>query len=79
MKLGLAAHEFTERDQHIFTAFQFLDRHIKRVGSRQSATVYRPQNELMTMFQLTTTTGTIYLFPHPQQGGQYQCIMCDSY
>ena len=78
MKSGQVAPEFTEREQHMFTAFQFLDRNIKIVGSHQFAKVCRPQHknehftqikrhELMTMFQLTYTTCTIYLFTHPQQ------------
>ena len=45
MKSVQAAPEFTEQDQYVFNLFQFLDRHIKRVGSRQSAKVYRHQHK----------------------------------
>ena len=77
MKSGQAAPEFTERDQHIFTAFQFLDRHNKRVGSRQSAKVYRPQHKNVHFIPKTSTQtndyvstdnhNMYYLFTHPQQ------------
>ena len=64
MKSGLAAPEFTERDQYIFTAFQFLGRHNKRVGSRQSAKVYRPQHKNIHFIPKTSTQTNDYVSTH---------------